>query len=157
MGHYCHVEAGPNFNHLNRVQWKLRQDMGSSMIRAPYFLLCSLPFQIFPLPWLCGQQRFVFPPIWLVLSEGITNFPLFFESKWIPPFFSLTLITFLYISITTTSHPLSIALPHSIYVVFFLPLLTASSITTPWRQNYLCSACISGAGLIPGMNIRLNT
>ena len=120
-------------------------------------LLCSLPFQIFPLPWLCGQQRFVFPPIWLVLSEGITNFPLFFESKWIPPFFSLTLITFLYISITTTSHPLSIALPHSIYVVFFLPLLTASSITTPWRQNYLCSACISGAGLIPGMNVRLNT
>lgn len=72
-------------------------------------LLCSLPFQIFPLPWLCGQQRFVFPPIWLVLSESITSSLLFFESKWIPPFFSLTLIIFLYISITTTSHPLSIS------------------------------------------------
>lgn len=34
----------------------------------------------------CGD-RSVFPPTWLVLSGRITNFLLFFESKWIPPFF----------------------------------------------------------------------
>ena len=50
-------------------------------------LLCPTAFQIPPLPWLCGQQRSVFPPTWLVLSGSITNFLLFFESKWIPPFF----------------------------------------------------------------------
>ena len=37
-------------------------------------LLCPAPFQILPLPWLCGQQISVFPPKWLVLSESITNF-----------------------------------------------------------------------------------
>ena len=92
---------------------------------------------------------------WSSQKASPTSLP--FKSKWIPPFFSLTLIWILpqiHISIVTYW---ALALPHSIYVLFFLPFLTVSSITTSWRQNCMCSACITSAGLIPGVNVRLNT
>ena len=89
-------------------------------------------------------------------SQKASPASLTFKSKWIPPFFSLTLITFFYISITTTSHLLSIS-TSSQYLGFVLPSFPVSSITTSWRQNCVCSACITSAGLIPGVNISLNT
>ena len=55
---------------------------------------------------------------WSSQKASPTSLP--FKSKWIPPFFSLTLITFLYISITTTSHLLSIS-TSSQYLYFVLP------------------------------------
>lgn len=49
--------------------------------------VCPATFQTPHFLWLCDWQRYASLPLWLVLYCRITEFLLFFESKWIPPFF----------------------------------------------------------------------